>query len=120
MIAPSESRFQTIWWICLAAFAVIFLNVARSLPQISDILMRGDTDDLMRLKQVRDLLAGQSRLDTQQFPVLLPDGISMHWTRHIDAGLAAILIPASRVLSPTAAEHAAVQVDRTALAGAAP
>ena len=62
----------------------------------------------MRLQQVRDWLAGQSWFDTRQYRVLPPEGISMHWSRNIDAGIAAILVPASWLLSPTGAEHAAV------------
>ena len=113
---PSNSKRNVIPWICLGAIAVILLNVARSIPQISDILMGGDSDDLMRLQQVRDLLSGQSWFDTRQYRVLPPEGISMHWTRYIDAGIAAILIPASWVMSQTAAEHAAIILWPTFLA----
>jgi hypothetical protein len=70
----------------------------------------------MRLQQVRDWLAGQSWFDTRQYRVLPPEGISMHWSRYIDAGIAAILVPASWLLSPTGAEHAAVILWPTLLA----
>jgi hypothetical protein len=114
--SPSEAKSLAIWWICLSAIAVVFLNVARSLPDISDILIGGDADDLMRLQQVRDWLAGQPWFDTRQYRVLPPEGISMHWSRYIDAGIAAILVPSSWMLSPTGAEHAAVILWPTLLA----
>ena len=104
----TKTSSRVLWWICLGAIAVVLLNAARSLPQISNLLIGGDSDDLMRLQGVRDWLAGQSWFDTRQYRVLPPDGISMHWSRYVDAGIAAILVPASWLLSPTAAEHAAV------------
>ncbi len=97
-----------IWWICIGAVAILFLNVVRSLPLISEILMIGDVDDLMRLQQVRDWLAGQGWFDTQQYQILPPEGISMHWSRYVDLGIAAFLVPASWLLPPAQAELAAV------------
>jgi hypothetical protein len=53
--APIESRSRVIWWICLGAMAILFLNAFRSLPLIADLLISGDGDDLTRL-------AGSARL----------------------------------------------------------
>jgi hypothetical protein len=104
----SEKESWSVWWICLLAIAIIFLNVARSLPQFTVLLMSGDGDDLMRLQQVRDWLAGQSWFDTQQYRVLPPEGISIHWSRYVDIGIAAFLVPASWMLPISQAELAAV------------
>ena len=49
-------------------------------------------DDAMRMVQVRDLLAGQNWFDEHQYRLLPPDGVAMHWSRYIDAPLAAINI----------------------------
>lgn len=68
-----------IWLICLAAIAILLLNVARRAVDISDHLASGGGDDLMRLQQVRDWLAGQSWFDTTQYRVQPPEGISIHW-----------------------------------------
>ena len=106
--SSSESRSPIIWWICLAGMAFVLLNAARSIPQISDLLMDADGDDQMRLVQVRDWLAGQSWFDTRQYRVLPPEGISMHWSRYVDAGIAAVLVAASSVLPTTQAELATV------------
>lgn len=70
----------------------------------------------MRLQQVRDWLAGQSWFDARQYRVLPPEGISMHWSRYIDAGIAALLVPASWFLPATGAEHAAIILWPTLLA----
>ena len=48
------------------------------------------TDDAMRLVEVRDLLAGQNWFDLTQHR-LDPPGASMHWSRVIDAPLAAMI-----------------------------
>lgn len=88
--------------------AILILNAARSLPQIADLLVAGDGDDLTRLQEVRDWLGGQSWFDTHQYRILPPEGISLHWSRYVDLGIAAFLIPASWVMSSTQAELAAV------------
>lgn len=50
----------------------------------------GDTDDAMRMAQVRDLLAGQSWWDLSQYRVNpAGGGVLMHWSRIVDAPLAA-------------------------------
>ncbi len=49
-----------------------------------------DTDDAMRIAQVRDLLAGQSWWDLSQYRVNpAGGGVLMHWSRIVDAPLAA-------------------------------
>ena len=111
-----ESRSLGIWWICLGAIAIVLLSAVRSLPQISDFLISGDGDDLMRLQQVRDWLGGQSWFDTQQYRILPPEGISIHWSRYIDIGIAAFLVPASWLLPQTQAELAAIILWPTFLA----
>ncbi|OZA13067.1 MAG: hypothetical protein B7Y02_06535 [Rhodobacterales bacterium 17-64-5] len=62
----------------------------------------------MRLQQVRDWLGGQSWFDTTQYRILPPEGVSIHWSRYVDLGIAAFLVPASWFLSQTQAEHFAV------------
>ena len=49
-----------------------------------------DTDDAMRMAQVRDLLAGQSWWDLSQYRVNpAGGGVLMHWSRLVDAPLVA-------------------------------
>lgn len=104
MTPQTNSRPQLIWWICLGAIALILLNAARAWPEVGRLLYMTDNDDLMRLVQVRDWLGGQGWFDTRQYRVLPPEGISMHWSRYVDAGIAAILVPASWVMPMPQAE----------------
>ena len=61
-----------------------------------------DTDDIMRLVQVRDLVAGQSWFDLHQYRMSPPEGTLMHWSRLVDAplagliGLLALVMPMAR------------------------
>lgn len=49
-----------------------------------------DTDDAMRMVQLRDFLAGQGWFDLHQPRLSPPAGYDSHWSRLIDAGLAAV------------------------------
>ncbi|RVU17708.1 hypothetical protein [Methylobacterium oryzihabitans] len=68
-----------------------------------------DTDDAMRLVEVRDLLAGQPWFDLVQHRHLPPGAPPMHWSRFVDLPIAALI----RLLGPVAgaqAEAAAVML----------
>ena len=63
------------------------------------------TDDAMRLVEVRDLIGGQGWFDLFQYR-LDPPGTSMHWSRLIDAPLAASIL----LLKPLLGMHVAEAV----------
>ncbi|MFL0670850.1 MAG: hypothetical protein ACJLS3_05320 [Erythrobacter sp.] len=48
-----------------------------------------DVDDALRMVEVRDLLAGQGWYDLYQHRMTPPEGTLMHWSRLVDAPLAA-------------------------------
>ena len=87
---------------------MVLLTALRSLPQIQSLFFNADGDDQMRLTEVRDWLAGQSWWDTRQYRVLPPEGISMHWSRYLDAGIGAVLLATRAVLPAAQADLAAV------------
>jgi hypothetical protein len=64
-----------------------------------------DTDDAMRLVQMHDWLAGRGWYDLLQPRVDPPLGYESHWSRLIDAGLAATLWIFGRVFEPAMAER---------------
>src|SRR5690606_27037017 len=51
-----------------------------------------DNDSLMRLTQVRDLLAGQGWFDLAQYRMGLEGGFVMHWSRLVDAPIAGMIL----------------------------
>jgi hypothetical protein len=67
-----------------------------------------DSDDMMRLAQVRDWIAGQGFNDWTQYRLAPPAGAPMHWSRINDLGIAAIIVGATPLLGRTGAELLAV------------
>jgi hypothetical protein len=67
-----------------------------------------DNDDMMRIAQVRDWIAGQDFRDLLQHRLGPPGGASMHWSRLGDVGPAALLVVLTPILGTHAAEVAAV------------
>ena len=76
------------------------------------------TDDAMRLVEVRDLIAGQGWFDLTQHR-LDPPGIPMHWSRVIDAPLAALILLLRPLAGTAGAETVTLILWPTLLLGAA-
>ncbi len=77
--------------IALACMAgLLALAVATGFPKLAD--SAGDNDSLMRLVEVRDLLAGQGWFDLAQYRMGLPGGFVMHWSRLVDAPIAGLVL----------------------------
>ena len=84
-------------------------TVAIALPSISGgVFDAMSTDDAMRLVQVRDLISGQGWFDLFQYRLDPPAGILMHWSRVIDAPLAAIILLLRPLIGTHGAEAAAL------------
>ena len=82
-------------------------TVAIALPSISGgVFDAMSTDDAMRLVQVRDLISGQGWFDLFQYRLDPPAGILMHWSRIIDAPLAAIILLLRPLIGMQGAEAA--------------
>lgn len=79
------------------------------------ILRLPDTDDVMRLQQVRDWLGGQAFADVSQHRFGLGGGTPMHWSRIADLGPAAMIAAVSPFISRHTAELAAVLIWPTLL-----
>jgi hypothetical protein len=81
-------------------------TVAIAFPSINGgVFDAMSTDDAMRLVEVRDWIAGQGWFDLFQYR-LDPPGTSMHWSRVIDAPLAALIL----LLRPLIGTHGAEAV----------
>ena len=75
------------------------IPAARKLPQNF-----GDTDDALRLQNVRDLLGGQNWFDLVQHRMAPPAGLDIHWSRLVDAPQAALIAIARPFAGPENAE----------------
>jgi hypothetical protein len=106
MSARSGDRFN--WplvigfWLLLAA-----LLIMRSLTLSPTVPLYGDSDDAMRMVTAGELLAGQSWQDHVVTRDNTPYGASLHWSRLVDAPIAALELVAEPVLADGARDFAA-------------
>lgn len=70
----------------------------------------GDTDDNMRIMQVRALIGGQDWYDLRQYRLDPPFGADIHWARLVDLPIAAIKLALTPLIGGLAAEKAAIAV----------
>jgi hypothetical protein len=71
----------------------------------------GDTDDNLRMMQVRAwLLGGQDWYDLRQYRLNPPDGLNVHWSRFVDLPIAAIYLLLKPVIGGAPAERWAVAI----------
>lgn len=96
----------------LAAALVTIITGLKVLAGWNDLsaLRLPDTDDVLRLVQVRDWLAGQSFHDLTQHRLGTGDGIAMHWSRLADLGPAAIIVATRGWLGASGADVLAVAI----------
>lgn len=96
--------------LAIAVLLAAVLGLAWSIGAWSSLsaLRLPDTDDVMRLQQVRDWLGGQSWSDLTQYR--LGAGVPMHWSRVADLGPALLIATAAPLLGPQGAEIFAVTV----------
>gem|GEM_PF-147103 len=67
-----------------------------------------DSDDQMRLVQIRDLLAGQNWFDPMQYRLGMDAGTQMHWSRLVDLPIVLLIKGLDLFLPYTLAEGLAV------------
>jgi len=82
---------RTLLWV-LAALCLATLNAPHAVWETIRHLRVPDTDDAMRLVEVRDLLAGQGWYDNVQYRFLAPAGVPSHWSRLVDAPIAGMIL----------------------------
>ena len=104
-IADSFSRRWLRWLTLLWVLAAVWLLYFRwtgihwfSLP---------DTDDNMRMAQVRAWLSGQGWYDLRQHKLNPPEGYNIHWSRLVDLPIAAIELAVRPFMGGVVAEKTA-------------
>jgi hypothetical protein len=70
----------------------------------------GDTDDNMRIMQVRGLLHGQGWFDLRDYRMNPPYGANIHWSRLVDLPIAGLILGLRPFLGGAAAERWAVAI----------
>lgn len=91
----------------LVALGILAVHIFSGFPTLID--PNGDNDSLLRLVEVRDLLAGQAWFDTYQYRMGPEGGFPMHWSRLVDAPIAAIITIVTAITgSPATGEFVAL------------
>ena len=94
----------------LAIAAALALSLLLQQERLLTVWRTGgffDTDDAMRMSQVRDLLAGQGWYDMTLWRLDPPQGSVIHWSRLVDLPIVALLKLFGLFLPAEAAERAA-------------
>src|SRR3954468_23522446 len=102
-----ERRWR--WWVLLFWLATSALLLYTRWAQINAFAL-GDTDDNMRIMQVRALIAGQGWYDLRQYRLNPPYGADIHWSRLVDLPIAGIKLALMPLLGGAAAERYAVTI----------
>lgn len=105
MDRPRSPRLSSGDWLLAIALCLLLSAgwVTLDWPNLTALRLP-DTDDAMRLAQVRDWLGGQAFDDLTQYRLAPPDGVPMHWSRLGDLGPAAIIVAAGPLLGSARAE----------------
>lgn len=94
-------RWALFAWACVVAFLI-----AQRWGWIHWLSL-GDTDDNMRLMQVRGLLNGQGWYDLRQYRMNPPQGFNIHWSRLVDLPIAGLILVLRPLLGTDWAERIA-------------
>jgi len=89
------------------AFCVYFVMTRWSSIRFFSL---ADTDDNLRISQVRALLAGQNWFDLRQYRLNPPLGANIHWSRLVDLPIAGIILLLRPIVGGADAERTAVAI----------
>jgi hypothetical protein len=95
------------WWVLLFWLGTSAVLLWMRWAQINAFAL-GDTDDNMRIMQVRALIAGQDWYDLRQHRLNPPFGADIHWSRFVDLPIAGLKLALAPFVGGPAAEKAAV------------
>jgi hypothetical protein len=95
------------WWVLLFWLATSAVLLYLRWGPINAFAL-GDTDDNMRIMQVRALIAGQDWYDLRQHRLNPPFGADIHWSRFVDLPIAGIKLALAPFVGGPVAEKAAV------------
>ena len=97
------------WFVVAAWLAFCALFIAQ---RWTDIRFFGlpDTDDNMRMMQVRGLLHGQGWFDLRQYRMNPPFGANIHWSRLVDLPIAGLILALRPFLGGAGAERWGVAI----------
>lgn len=104
-VGASRARIdpRAFLWV-LVALSLATMNAPPDVWDTVRHLRVPDTDDAMRLAEVRDLISGQGWYDNVQHRFLAPEGVPSHWSRLVDAPVAGLILGLSPLVGRAVAE----------------
>lgn len=96
-VRPAYGQHVLLVWLGLCVLSLVINASSLAATNFPDL------DDMLRLLQVRDWIAGQSWFDVHQYRIDPPGGAAMHWSRLIDPPIAAVIL----LLRPLIGQHLA-------------
>lgn len=115
-VPPARIAPRTMLWV-LFALCLATMHAPLDVWETIGHLRVPDTDDAMRLVEVRDLLAGQGWYDDVQSRFLPPEGVPSHWSRLVDAPVAGLILALTPLAGRALAEGLAAALWPTLLFG---
>ena len=111
MIERVKDWLERRWVVGTMLIWMIFTTIitATNMVALATLNLR-DTDDNMRLQQVRDWLGGQDWYDLRQYRMLAPEGADIHWSRLVDLPLAGLIRLTEPMMGTAMAERFATTV----------
>lgn len=108
---PERRPLSSRPWLLAVLYALVTAAVllAMFIPSATDYV-GSDNDDIMRLVEVRDLLAGQGWFNLMQYRLGLDGGTLMHWSRLVDLPIALLVRFAALFLPQVQAEAVALTI----------
>lgn len=102
---PQSGRLEPVLFALFATLAVTLIGLRGS-----NATGIANSDDLLRMVEVRDLLAGQNWFDLTQYRLGLEGGTLMHWSRLVDAPIAAIVVAVTALTGDQTTGEAAAKI----------
>lgn len=93
-----------------ALAATLLVAAIAAIGGFRELAGNADNDSSLRLVEVRDLLAGQGWFDLHQYRMGTGGGFLMHWSRLVDAPIAAIILVVTAVTGSQAAGETAALI----------
>ena len=97
-------------WVVIAAWLAFCISFTVQRWGMIQSFALPDTDDNLRMAQVRALLNGQAWFDLRQYRLNPPIGANIHWSRIVDLPIAGIILALRPLVGGIAAEKAAIAI----------
>lgn len=107
VMAWIERHWRRVFWLLFLGCCAWFLY--HKWGQIRWLAL-SDTDDNMRLAEVKAWLAGQGWFDLRQHKLAPPEGLNIHWSRIVDLPIAALILAFRPLVGDFTAQQIAVTV----------